>query len=90
MQFELYKWVYHEASEAHALEIIGITEQVRVEPLDTSTALLAADLAMQRKQSFAGAVIYAAARQQQVKLVTSDNHFEDMPTVECYSKTIAY
>ena len=87
VQFELYKWVCREASEARALEVIGITEQARVEPLETSTALLAADLAMQYKLSFADAIIYATARQCQAKLVTSDSHFQGLPSVEYFDKT---
>jgi len=86
VQFELYQWVCRETTEARALEVIGVTEQAQVEPLTTSTALLAADLAMQHQLSFADAIIYAAARQHQVKLVTSDNHFEGLQSVEYLRK----
>jgi len=87
VQFELYKWVCREASEARALEVIGITGQGQVEPLSTSIALFAADLAMQHQLSFADAMIYATARHRQAKLVTSDNHFEGLGDVEYFSKT---
>ena len=85
VQFELYKWVCREASEARALEVIAITEQGRVEPLSTSIALIAADLAAQHQLSFADAIIYATACQRQVTLVTSDNHFVDFSGVEYFA-----
>lgn len=89
VQFELYKWVKRERSEAQALEVIALTEQGIVVPLNTSVSLLAADLAIQYKLSFADAIIYATARQQEVQLVTSDDHFEDLPGVTYFSKKAA-
>lgn len=87
VQFELYKWVSREASEAEAMEVIGITEQGQVEPLSTSITLFAADLAMQHQLSFADAIIYATARHRQVSLVTSDKHFAGLAGVEYLAKT---
>jgi len=88
VQFELYKWVCREASESRALEVIGLTEQGKVAPLSTGIALLAADLAMQHRLSFADAIIYATARHYRKGIVTSDNHFEDLPGVKYFCKTI--
>ena len=87
VQYELYKWVCREETEAKALEVIGMTEQGLVEPLTTSTALLAADLSMLHQLSFADAIIYATATHQQAVLVTSDNHFEGLTAVEYFKKT---
>jgi len=44
-------------------------------------ALLAAKLATQYQLS--DALIYATAQQEKVELITSDNHFSDLPNV-CY------
>ena len=87
IQFELYKWVKRERDEVAALEVIGLTEQCRVVPLDTSTALLAADLALEHQLSFADALIYATAQTHEATLVTADDHFEGLAQVEFYQKT---
>ena len=39
VQFELYKWVKRERSETQALEVIALTEQGVVVPLNTSISL---------------------------------------------------
>jgi len=81
VQYELYKWVKREKSEEAALEVVAMTEQGKVLEFSTSLALLAADMSLQYKLSFADAIIYASARQEQAKLVTSDAHFEGLPGV---------
>lgn len=86
VQFELYKWVKRERGETQALEVIALTEQCMVIPLNTAISLLAADLAMEHKLSFADAIIYATARQQDVTLITSDDHFQGLPDVNYFSK----
>ncbi len=86
IQFELYKWVKRERDEATALEIVGLTEQCHVAPLDTAIALSAADLGLTHNLSFADALIYATARQHGAVLVTADSHFEGLPEVEYYPK----
>jgi len=86
LQFELYKWVRRERSEAMALEVVGLTETGRVVPLTTPIALFAADLALEHGLSFADSIIYATARQNGVPLVTSDSHFEGLPEVDYFSK----
>lgn len=86
VQFELYKWVKRERNEEVALEVIAITDQAKVMALDTSLALLAADIALQHSLSFADAVIYACARQEEAELITSDSHFDGLPSVTCFRK----
>lgn len=86
IQFELYKWVCRERDEPAALEIIGVTEQANVVPLDTSIALQAADLANMHKLAMADAIIYATAQQQGAALITSDSHFHKLPGVTFISK----
>jgi predicted nucleic acid-binding protein len=87
IQFELYKWVKRERDETKALEVIALTEQCRVIPLDTAIGLLAADLALQHSLSFADAIIYATARQKEVTLVTADDHFHTLPHVIYFDKS---
>jgi predicted nucleic acid-binding protein len=89
LQFELYKWAKRERGEAVALEAVALTEQATVCPLTTAIALHAADLALQYRLSFADALIYATASQQQATLVTADEHFKGLPGVAYFEKTPA-
>lgn len=86
LQFELYKWAKREKGEVEALEAVALTEQGVILPLTTSLALYAADLALERRLSFADAIMYASARQAMAPLVTSDDHFEKLPEVIYFSK----
>jgi len=87
VQHELYKWLCRETDTNTALAAIAATQQATVVPLDTSLALLAADIAREHKLAMADAIIYATARQFQATLVTSDAHFESLPQVLFYPKT---
>ena len=86
LQFELYKWAKREKDEVEALEVIALTEQGRVIPLNTRLSLYAADLALQFRLSFADAIIYATASQLGMPLITSDEHFKGLPEVVYFSK----
>ncbi len=87
VQFELYQWTRRERGEALALEAVALTEQGQVVPLDSPIALLAADLALDHKLSFADAIIYASSRQHGAELITSDDHFKDLPGVHYIPKS---
>ena len=87
VQHELYKWLCRETDTNTALAAIAATQQAKVVPLDTSLALLAADIAREHKLAMADAIIYATARQYQATLVTGDAHFESLPQVVFYPKT---
>jgi predicted nucleic acid-binding protein len=86
VQFELYKWLERNRGEEAAMKAIARTTRARVADLDTSTALLAAELSRDHGLSVADAVIYASARKHKVELVTSDDHFEGLPGVIYFSK----
>jgi len=86
VQFELYKWAYRVKGKQSALEAIALTEQGKVIPLNTSIALLAANLATQHKLSFADSIIYATAQNQSSELITSDDHFVDLDCVVYFKK----
>jgi len=87
VQHELYRWLCRETDTATALAAIAATQQAKVVPLDTSLALLAADIGREHKLAMADAIIYATARQYHATLVTSDAHFESLPQVLFYPKT---
>jgi len=73
-------------NKAEANKIITITKQSQVIALDTSLALLAANKASQYQLSVADALIYATAQFKGAELLTSDNHFSNLPGVCYFSK----
>lgn len=89
VQFELYKWVKREKGVQLALESIALTEQGNIRPLTTSISLLAADLSIENKLSFADSIIYATAQFNKCELVTSDSHFKGLPDVVYIPKSNA-
>ena len=86
IQHELYKWLCREMDQPTALSAIAATKTATVVPLDTSLALLAADISNEFKLAMADAIIYATARQHNATLVTSDVHFADLPQVKYFQK----
>ena len=62
VQLELSKWLYRECGEEKADQAIAYTETCRGSPLDTRTALLAAELHRQYKLATADAVVNALER----------------------------
>jgi predicted nucleic acid-binding protein len=86
IQYELHKWICRERDVSLAMEIIELTQQSTVIPLTQSLALLASELSQKHKLSFADSIIYATAQQENVKLITSDNHFEGLSDVIYFSK----
>jgi len=86
VQHELYKWLCREIDQPVALSAIAATQTAIVVPLDTSIALLAADIAAEFKLATADAIIYATARQHRATLVTSDGHFAALPQVKFFQK----
>lgn len=84
VQLELSKWLMREAGEEQADQVIAYTQKCVVVPLDTTTALLAADLHREHKLATADAIVYATARQQGIDLLTCDKHFEGLPGVTLF------
>lgn len=86
VQYELYKWLERNLGEEPALKAISLTSRSKVVDLDTSTALLAAELSRDHGLSVADAVIYASARQHHAELITADDHFEGLSGIIYFSK----
>ena len=86
VQLELSKWLMRELGEERADQVIAYTQKCVVVPLDTTIALLAADLHREHKLATADAIVYATARQQKAELLTCDAHFEGMPEVALFAK----
>jgi predicted nucleic acid-binding protein len=86
IQYELHKWICRERDETMAMDIIALTQQANVVALTESIALLASKLSQKHKLSFADAIIYATAQQENVELITADDHFENLPDVLYFPK----
>ncbi|MFV3128323.1 type II toxin-antitoxin system VapC family toxin [Niveispirillum sp. KHB5.9] len=86
VQLELSKWLVRELGEDQADQVIAYTQKCVVVPLDTTIALLAADLHREYRLATADAVVYATARQRGAELLTCDAHFKDLPGVALFAK----
>lgn len=88
VQLELSKWLVREVGEEEADQVIAFTQKCVVVPLDTAIALLAADLYRQHKLASADAIVYATAQHMGVDLLTCDAHFQGLPDVTLFPKTV--
>lgn len=87
VQLELSKWLTRELGEEQADQVIAYTQKCVVVPLDTTIALMAAELHRDYKLATADAIVYATARQQGAQLLTCDAHFKGLPGVTLFAKT---
>jgi predicted nucleic acid-binding protein len=86
VQLELSKWMLREMGEEEADQVIAYTQECVVSPLDTTIALLAAQLNKDHKLVTADAIVYATALNKGATLLTCDAHFEHLPHVVYLSK----
>ena len=86
VQLELAKWLTREIGEDRADQVIAYTLKCFVVPLDTTIALLGADLHRQHKLATADAIVYATAQHLGADLLTCDAHFEGLPGVMLFPK----
>ena len=86
VQLELSTWLVREVGEEQADLMIAYTQKCVVVPLDTTIALLAADLHRAHKLATADAIVYATAQYQRAELLTCDAHFEGLPNVAFFPR----
>lgn len=70
--FKVYKILKREAGEEKALLAVGYMKNSPVIPFDEILALAAADISLQEGLAMADAIIVAAARANNCKIITSD------------------
>ncbi len=87
VQLELSKWLMRELGEEQTDQVIAYTQKCVVVPLDTTIALLAADLHREHKLATADAIVYATARHRDAGLLTCDAHFEGLQHVALFART---
>jgi predicted nucleic acid-binding protein len=86
VQLELSKWLVRERGEDEADVVIAYTQKCQVWPLDTATALRAAELHREYKFATADAIVYASALLAGAQLLTCDAHFKDLPQARWIQK----
>lgn len=86
VQLELAKWLAREQGEDQADRVIAFSQLCRVAPLDTATALSAADICARHGLATADAIIYATAKAHGAELLTCDAHFEGLDGVRYLPK----
>lgn len=89
VQLELAKWLTREVGEDKADQVIAFTQVCQVIPLDTETALEAAEACRTHKLATADAIVFATARARGATLLTCDGHFEGLPGVTLVPKVKA-
>lgn len=80
--YEVYKKIKGEISEEKALEAYAQLMRAKVIPIDISLAIEAADFSLKLGLGMADAIIYAAAKREGTRIVTSDEHFKGLEDVE--------
>ncbi len=86
VQLELSKWLMRERGEEETDVVIAYTQKCQIWPLDTATALRAAELHRNYKLATADAIVYASALLSGAQLLTCDAHFESLPNVRWIKK----
>jgi predicted nucleic acid-binding protein len=86
VQMELAKWLSREVGDDASRQMLADTMECVVAPLDTATALSAAELSAVHKLSTADAIILATAKAYDAELLTCDAHFKDLPGVIYFAK----
>jgi predicted nucleic acid-binding protein len=87
VQLELSKWLVRERGEDEADLVIAYTQKCQVWPLDTATALRAAELHREYRLATADAIVYASAMLAGAQLLTCDGHFKGLPQVRWIQKS---
>ena len=86
VQLELAKWLAREVGEEKADQVIAFTQICQVIPLDTETALAAAEACREHKLATADAIVFATACARGATLLTCDTHFKNLPGVALIEK----
>jgi predicted nucleic acid-binding protein len=79
--YEVYKKLLSAQGSTAADRFLSAALRARVVPIDENLALLAARISLERHLATADAMIYAAALAAAARLVTSDEHFRNLPNV---------
>jgi predicted nucleic acid-binding protein len=87
VQFELTRWALRELPRERLEAVIGFSNTLIVQSLNSGLATVAAEYAAQHSLSMADAIIYATAMKFGADLLTCDAHFANLPGVVYFPKT---
>ncbi|MBN3033530.1 MAG: type II toxin-antitoxin system VapC family toxin [Candidatus Saganbacteria bacterium] len=79
--YEVYKKIKREAGEEKALLAVAQMQTSNIASFANGVVLLAADLSLAYNLPMADAIVYATAKINNAKLVTSDEHFTGLESV---------
>ena len=79
--YEVYRKVKHIKGEELALEAVAALSQTRVESVDQTLSIEAADFSLSKGLHFADALVYATARHFGAQLYTSDEDLKGLKGV---------
>ena len=79
--YEVYKTLKRDLSEEAAMTAVSQMGKAESMPLDESLALSAADISLGMRLAMADAIVLAAARKRDARLVTLDADFASAPDV---------
>jgi len=80
--YEVYKKIKQERGEEAALKAYAQLLGTKIIQLNEEIALIVADVSLKFGLGMADAIIYATAKKERAKLVTSDVHFKGLKDVE--------
>jgi predicted nucleic acid-binding protein len=84
---EVFKWVLREHSEAQAIQSVAAMQRGQVVNLDSSLAIVAAQLSHNLRLPMADSIILATARFHQARLYTIDRDFQGLSDVELIARS---
>jgi len=86
--YEVYKKLLAEKSEEYALDVVSYMQTGTVIELNAGLSLSAAQISRKHKLPMADSIIYATSLRYSALLFSCDKHFEDIPGVRYFTKTI--
>ena len=83
--YEIYKKIKSERGESEAVFVIAQMERlaVKIFEIDQPTAIKAADISVHYKIPMADSLIYTSALLEDAVVVTTDMHFNELPSARC-------
>lgn len=84
--YEVYKVLKREVGEEKALLAAGYMKNAQVIAIDDTIALAAADIALHEKLAMADAIIVAASRAHNCRIISSDADLKDQDNVDYIPK----
>lgn len=84
--YEVFKKVLLVKDEKHALQAIGLMQQAKVIPINSSIAINAAKFSYENKIPMADSIIYITAKQFNAIVWTQDSDFKDLKGVKFIRK----